>query len=382
MQSKRKLRVGDWVEVGSKEEILQTLDSDGRLEGMPFMPEMFAFCGRKFQVYKRAHKTCDYSVYPYRVRRLAQTVHLETRCTGEAHGGCQAACLLYWKEPWLRLVSDDDATVRRIGGQGEENSKAGPNLGCRESDVWERVQEPRTDDGAPTYLCQMTQIPYATTPLAWWDPRQYAEDYLSGNVTLGRILRGLIYWIYYSLSQAGIGVGRPMRWLYDKCNPLWGGTRFPRKPGLVPAGKPTPSVNLNLQPGELVRVKSHEQILQTVDTTNRNRGMYWDAELVPYCGGTFRVLNRVTKLIGERTRKMQEMKTPCIILDSVVCQARYSSCRMFCPKRMYPYWREIWLERVENHGGDVKLVAGEQPTISVSPAIETESAKQSFIEAI
>ena len=382
MQSKRKLRVGDWVEVGSKEEILQTLDSDGRLEGMPFMPEMFAFCGRKFQVYKRAHKTCDYSVYPYRVRRLAQTVHLETRCTGEAHGGCQAAFLLYWKEPWLRLVSDDDATVRRIGGQGEENSKAGPNLGCRESDVWERVQEPRTDDGAPTYLCQMTQIPYATTPLAWWDPRQYAEDYLSGNVTLGRILRGLIYWIYYSLSQAGIGVGRPMRWLYDKCNPLWGGTRFPRKPGLVPAGKPTPSVNLNLQPGELVRVKSHEQILQTVDTTNRNRGMYWDAELVPYCGGTFRVLNRVTKLIGERTRKMQEMKTPCIILDSVVCQARYSSCRMFCPKRMYPYWREIWLERVENHGGDVKLVAGEQPTISVSPAIETESAKQSFIEAI
>jgi hypothetical protein len=355
MQTKRKLRVGDWVEVGSKEEILQTLDSDGRLEGMPFMPEMFAFCGRRFRVYKRAHKTCDYSsVYPYRVRRLAQTVHLETRCTGEAHGSCQAACLLYWKEPWLRLVGDDakGATVRLIGGQGEENSKAGPNSGCRESDVWERVQEPQTEDGAPTYLCQMTQIPYATTPLVWWDPRQYAEDYLSGNVSLGRILRGLIYWIYYSLSQAGIGVGRPMRWLYDKCNPLWGGTRFPRKPGLVPAGKPTPSVNLNLQPGELVRVKSHQQILQTVDTTNRNRGMYWDAELVLYCGGTFRVLNRVTKLIGERTRKMQEMKTPCIILDSVVCQARYSSCRMFCPKSMYPYWREIWLERVENHGSD------------------------------
>ena len=354
MQTKRKLRVGDWVEVGSKEEILQTLDSDGRLEGMPFMPEMFAFCGRRFRVYKRAHKTCDYSVYPYRVRRLAHTVHLETRCTGEAHGGCQAACLLYWKEPWLRLVGDDakDAAARQIRVQGEENRKAGANSECRESDVWARVQEPETDDGVPTYLCQMTQIPYASTPLAWWDPRQYAEDYLSGNVTLGRILRGLIYWIYYGLSQAGIGVGRPMRWLYDKCNPLWGGTRFPRKPGLVPEGKPTPLVNLNLQPGELVRVKSHEQILQTVDTTNRNRGMYWDAELVPYCGGTFRVLNRVTKLIGERTRKMQEMKTPCIVLDSVVCQARYSSCRMFCPKSMYPYWREVWLERVENHGGE------------------------------
>jgi len=49
---------------------------------------------------------------------------------------------------------------------------------------------------------------------------------------------------------------------------------------------------------------------------------------------------------------MVEMKNPCIILDNVVCQARYSSCRMFCPKSMYPYWREIWLERVQQNASD------------------------------
>jgi hypothetical protein len=96
----------------------------------------------------------------------------------------------------------------------------------------------------------------------------------------------------------------------------------------------------------MVRVKSHEEILNTVTVENRNRGMYWDAELVPYCGGTYRVKDRVGKIIHERTGKMQEMKTPCIILDSVVCKARYSACRMMCPKEMYPYWREIWLERI------------------------------------
>jgi len=42
------------------------------------------------------------------------------------------------------------------------------------------------------------------------------------------------------------------------------------------------------------------------------------------------------------------MKTPCIILEDVTCQARYSACRMHCPKGMYPYWREIWLERVNS----------------------------------
>jgi hypothetical protein len=367
MSTQKKLRIGDWVEVRSKEEILQTLDDNGRLEEMTFMPEMFAFCGRRFRVYKSAHKTCDYSVYPYRTRRLGRTVHLETRCSGEAHDGCQAACLLYWKESWLKRVDCvEDSPIERTSTQHCESSKASPKLGCAESVVWARVKEPQTNDGTPTYICQMTQIHAATTPLAWWDIRQYVEDYFSGNVALGRILSGLIYWIYYSISEAGIGVGRPMRWLYDKFNPLWGGNHFPRHPGKIPMGMPTPLVTLNIQPGELVRVKSQEQILQTVDSGNRNRGMYWDAELVPYCGKTFKVLKRVTKLIGERTRKMQEMKNPCIILDSAICQARYSSCRMFCPKSMYPYWREIWLERIES------------PTSSSGPSatMEMDSAKQ------
>jgi len=92
--------------------------------------------------------------------------------------------------------------------------------------------------------------------------------------------------------------------------------------------------------------------------------MYWDAELVPYCGGTYKVIKRVSRLISERSAKMVEMKNPCIVLDSVVCQARYSSCRMFCPKSMYPYWREAWLERVKQEkeiaadpGGAISVTA-------------------------
>ena len=72
-------------------------------------------------------------------------------------------------------------------------------------------------------------------------------------------------------------------------------------------------------------------------------------KLVPYCGVTYRVLKRVTRILDEKTGNMLEMKTPCIILDTVVCEARYSGSRMFCPRSIYPYWREIWLERVEPH---------------------------------
>src|SRR5262249_32299609 len=101
MRKRRKLKVGDWVEVRGKEDILRTLDGDGKLDGMPFMPEMFKFCGQRFRVHKRAHKTCDPD---NRSRRLEHTVHLETRCDGQAHGGCEAGCLIFWKEAWLKPI--------------------------------------------------------------------------------------------------------------------------------------------------------------------------------------------------------------------------------------------------------------------------------------
>ena len=349
---KRKLRVGDWVEVRSKEDILKTLDRNGRLDGMPFMPEMFRFCGKKFQVLKGAHKTCDYSGPVARARRVVGTVHLATRCDGESHDGCQAGCLLYWKNAWLTPVdhADNDASPSNVIRHGQKSSSAMPSDGCRESDVAACTRAADPDKGERTYVCQATEVPRATTPLAWWDVRQYVEDYVSGNVSISRLLTSLIYSMYYNLSQAGIGLGAPMRWLYEEMRPLWGGSRWPKAGGVIPEGQPTPTRTLGLEPGELVRVKSHEEILATVTVSNVNRGMYWDAELVPYCGGTYRVLKRVTKIIDEKTGKMLEMKNPCIILDSVVCQARYTSGRMLCPKSMYPYWREIWLERIETRG--------------------------------
>src|SRR5262245_47281918 len=95
------LRVGDWVEVRTKEEILASLDSNGRLGGLPFMPQMFTYCGQRFQIFKVAHKTCDTVTGPAGLS-LTQCVHLNLRCDGQAYGGCDAACLIFWKEAWLR----------------------------------------------------------------------------------------------------------------------------------------------------------------------------------------------------------------------------------------------------------------------------------------
>lgn len=343
----RKLKVGEWVEVRSKEEILGTLDRNGQLDGMPFMPEMFVFCGQRFQVYKAAHKTCD-TVFPVRGRRVDRAVHLDTRCDGSFHGGCQAKCMIFWKEVWLKAASGPSKagfliSAETLATNGISKTSASS---CTEANVLAAVQAATANQTSVKYACQATQLPYATTSLEWWEVSQYIEDYRSGNINLWQIICGTVYFIYYWLSCAGIGLGRPMRWFYDHFYFLWRGYPFPRKTGTIPEGASTPYETLNLQPGELVRVKSHGEILNTLNRQNRNRGLYFDAEEVPYCGRTYRVLHRVEKIVNERTGEMQHMKTPCVILDSVICEGRYSECRLFCPRSIYSFWREVWLERV------------------------------------
>jgi hypothetical protein len=339
------LCVGDWVEVRSKDEILRTLDRNGQLDGMPFMPEMLAFCGKRFQVYKRAHKTCD-TVFPVRGRRVDNAVHLDTRCDGSSHGGCQAGCLIFWKEAWLRPVSESSHKKEVISKQSLDSNGSDAVSVCTEADILAGTHAPTREGSPPVYICQATKLPSATSNLEWWEVGQYVEDYRSGNATLWQIVSGAIYFLYLWLSRAGFGLGRPMRWFYDGFYFVWRGAPFPRKSGRIPEGQPTPVEALNIQPGELVRVKAHDEILKTINSVNRNRGLYFDAEEVPYCGGTYRVLRRVHKIINERTGHMLEMKTPCIVLDSVICRSRYSECRLLCPRSIYAYWREIWLERV------------------------------------
>ncbi len=345
---KMNLCAGDWVEVRSQEEVLSTLDKRGQLDGLPFMPEMFKYCGQRFQVWKRAHKTCD-TVNKTGGRRMTDAVHLqELRCDGLSHGGCQAGCMFFWKHAWLKPVGSAGERELSPHSDSPQKRRAIAAPGCTEQDlVAGTLAEGQQNETDPTYVCQATQLPYMTTLLPWWEVRQYWEDYTSGNVGLGRLLSSFIYSGYYGLSQSGIGLGPALRWLYDRFQSVLGGVPFPRRKGTIPGGQPTPACTLNLQPGELVRVKGYPEILATLDANNKNRGLFFDAEEVPYCNRTYRVKGRVSRIINEQTGKMMEFKTESVILEGVYCQARYSDRRLFCPRSIYPMWREAWLERVE-----------------------------------
>ncbi len=338
------LQVGNWVEVRSKEEILATLDKQGRLEGLPFTPQMFHYCGKKFQVYKSAHKTCDW-VYTAKSRSLPNGIHLNTRCDGAAYGGCQTACLLYWKDAWLKPIDVSNPA------ENQPNVKKTESV-CTEADVLAATHSVNAQKEL-TYSCQATEVFNFTQPLSPWDIRQYIKDYKTGNVSMGRLGKGLVYAMHYNISRIP-GLGRILRWFYDVFEFLWG--PYPRRRGKISPGEPTPTCELNLQPGECVRVKPYDEILATLTKVeSTNRGLYFDGEMVPYCGKVFHVKSRVSTFVDEKTGELINLKNPSLILEDVVCQGRYSRCRMMCPRAIYPWWREIWLERVTDGDQNVAV---------------------------
>jgi hypothetical protein len=316
-RSQRPLRPGDTVEVLHAAEILATLDADGALDGVPFMPEMLQHVGRRFTVSRRVEKICD-TIAMTGSRRMRDTVYLEDlRCNGSGHGGCQAGCRIYWKEAWLRRVDSD--AVETVN-DGADHLEQRATIGVRI--VREIEGEP-----ADVWRCQATEALKATEPLKTSDVRQYWRELRSGNFRLFRFLRVSLRGF---VQEVVIRI-RPVRWV-----PLRGrGTQS------------SPSKPLDLQPGDLVQVRSPTEIAPTLDANGRNRGLSFDREMLPYCGGTYRVKDSVHRIIDERTGRMIQISRDCLILEGVVCSGERSAGRWFCPREIYPYWREAWLRRVD-----------------------------------
>jgi len=300
-----RLMPGSIAEIRSWREISSTLDREGMLDSLPFMPEMRKYCGQRFAVTKRLERTCEEAEGG--MRRIRDVVFLDNlRCDGSMHGGCQKGCMLFWREAWLREVVE--GTLDQPGPCDDEAGNY--PFSCS------------LPNGQ--YICQSTELIRATTFLSPLDFGSYARDIQAKTYSVYTLSRVLAYAWYLRLRC--LLTGRSYR--------VVEGTR-----------NSTPVDVLILQPGEWVRVKSKEEIAATLDRNGKNQGLAFTVEMVQFCGKTFRVLKRLEKMIHEPSRKLIQVRNT-VVLDGVTCDGCHI-LRGGCPRENYHFWREAWLERVE-----------------------------------
>jgi hypothetical protein len=296
------LQRGEDAEILSLAEIRATLDPQGALDGLPFMPEMERHAGKRVQVYRRADRLCVEGAPT--LRRLRDTVFLgDLRCDGSAHGGCQRSCLMLWKEAWLRRSSSERAAPAPAS-VGVDSPASSPPAG--------NVRE------GSHYSCQSTALFAASTPMPAWRPDQYVRDLATGNLTPLELAHA-----FFSTAKHRVDmrVTRTVR----RARP-----------------KKTPREQLGLQPGEWVQIKSVEEINATLDPAQKNRGLEFSPGMSAYCGGRYRVGQRIERMIDEGTGLMRGL-TDTVMLEKSYCDGL---CTRGCPRATPLYWREIWLRRV------------------------------------
>jgi hypothetical protein len=299
------LHAGDWVEVRRAGEIGALLDSEGTLDGLPFMPEMIEACGRRFRVLRRAEKACvEFAGGVYRIRdfSIERLVILDGfRCSGVEHDGCQRGCVVFWSGKWLRGVADGKTV-------GVHEASDANLRGLR--------AKLKTLMAPGRYFCQSTEMAKITRPLTRARILlKCFRDVWSGSRSLLEMVRLVV-------------------------SPLWR-KRFPRR--LVGSQTRTPLDSLGLQPGEVVEFKSPAEITATLDAHGRNRGLLLDYNaLCKFKSGQYRVRSRMDRMISEATGEMLQLKNT-VILDGISCTCH--SVVGGCPRQDAVYWREIWLRR-------------------------------------
>ena len=112
-------------------------------------------------------------------------------------------------------------------------------------------------------------------------------------------------------------------------------------PAQVAAREFAPSTPLST--GDLVRVRSSEEIESTLDPFKELKGCAFLPDMYQYCGTEQRVLKVMRTFLDERDYKVKKVRGV-VLLEDVICNGTpaFGPCDRCC----FLFWREEWLEKI------------------------------------
>ena len=214
--------------------------------------------------------------------------------------------MIFWREAWLRKIDEASA-------QTDASSHGSEKLRNRL----------KTTSSPKTYFCQASELFKAAPQLSRWERfGKCISEIRAGNCNSLQMVQSIAIWVAWRIRRVFLGA-------YARGN-----------------NKSTPVQSLNLQPGELVRVKSMQSIIQTLNEAAHNRGLWFSPDMRLSCAGQRRVERRIDKLIVDGTGEMRQLRNT-VYLEGSMCGCAHVAFGG-CSRGEFVYWREIWLSRPDN----------------------------------
>ena len=176
-----KLKVGDWVEVRSKEEIIATLDAGDNWKGCRSCQKCSGFVANASKSTSGRTRRATL-FFPFEgamsievcISRLDAMVPPIAAGLGVSFSGKKPGSSLLTVSWIERFPFRQPAARQQI-------------LHHAQSRALMRLRNVSMLTGTPVYSCQATQLPYLTSDLNWWDIRQYIEATVQATSVSRRI---------------------------------------------------------------------------------------------------------------------------------------------------------------------------------------------------
>lgn len=100
----------------------------------------------------------------------------------------------------------------------------------------------------------------------------------------------------------------------------------------------------DLQPGDLVRIRSDEEVRSTLNKDNIFKGLGIMPEMAKFYGKEYRVFKKIDRIMVEATGELRQIRSPTYLLDGVYCDGEFHKG---CDRSCFLLWKREWLIKVK-----------------------------------
>lgn len=278
---------GDTVRVKDRERISGSIQPARKTDGCLFMDQMWDYCGQTFKV----SKVVDV-FYDERKRehfRPRSSIYILEGLTCEGRMGhfpfqCDRGCFILWHEDWLEKVQESQESPQSVG------------------------QQPCTAGEESPPMCQLECISEIEQQNSW----------------------------LYSKWRSFIMTCSTCKSRVRNTMPRHAGdSGYSKTTSQAPRGNRD-----QIHPGDMVKVRSQDEIQNTLDTSGRTRGCLFTEGMEAHCGKEYRVFRRVDHFFDEAKQKTCKCNN-LFLLEGAYCN------RTSCDRNCFYFWHGSWLQKIQ-----------------------------------